>query len=397
MKKQLSCLLSIIIFTTLLIGCWSKRELNELALASAIGIDKSDNGYLVTVQIVNPTEIAGQKSAGKSVPVITLRTTGKTISEALRRSTVVSPRRIYTAHIRVVVLGEDLARDGIADVLDFLARDHEMRTDFYILVAKDVKAEAVLSILTVLEDIPAFKIFSALETSDKTWAATHSVQLDELITNIVHSGINPVLTGVLLSGNADIGMNTESIHNTRPPALLKIGNLGAFKKDKLVGWLNEEESIGYNAIVGNIKSSVTTIPFPEGGMLTVEVMKAEVDINSKLVNGEPRIELNYRAEGNVGEVQCDIDLTKQEGIEKIEALWNDLSTKRLKNVIKRVQEDFESDIFGFGEAFHRQNPKAWKSLQKNWDTEFINLPVDIKVNSKIKRIGTTINPIEGKE
>lgn len=397
MKKKLVCLLAMIIFTGILSGCWSKRELDELALASAIGIDKADNGYLLTVQIINPGEIAGQKSTGRSVPVLTYRTTGKTIFEALRRLTVEAPRRIYTAHIRVVVLGEELARDGIAGALDFLARDHEMRTDFYILVAKDVKAETVLSMLTVLEDIPAFDIFGSLETSDKVWAATHKVQLDELIVNIIGKGINPVLTGVLVSGNANIGASMENLQNTKLSALLKIGNVAVFKKDKLVGWFNEEESIGFNAIMSNIKGSVTTLPFPEGGMLTVEVMQTEVAIKSKVVNGKPRIELDYRAEGNVGEVQCDIDLTNPESIAEIENLWNVLSEKRLRNAIKKAQEDFASDVFGFGNAFHRQNPKVWKSLQKNWETEFVDLPVDIKVISKIRRIGTITNPIKGKE
>jgi spore germination protein KC len=393
MKKNLVISLIIIIFTTLLSGCWSKRELNELAIAAAIGIDKSGNEYLVTVQLINPAEIAGEKSTGQNAPVLTYRTNGKTILEAIRRLTSESPRKIYVAHTRVVVLGEELARQGIADVLDFLSRDHEFRTDFYILVAKDARAEDVLSVLTPLEDIPANKLYAGLKASEESWSATHVVQLDELINNIMSKGIHPVITGILLRGNADIGKNVDNLKNAKLPTLLKIGNMAVFKKDRLVGWLTEEEGMAYSAITDNIKNTVATINFPEGGSISVEVTKFESKINSKIVNGKPRIEIEIRSEGNIGEVQSKMDLTKTENILQIENMWAQAVEKRIKKVIKTVQEDYESDIFGFGEAVHRQHPKEWKTLQKNWEQEFIDMPVDVKSMLKIKRIGTITSPI----
>ncbi|MBH9787576.1 Ger(x)C family spore germination protein, partial [Clostridioides difficile] len=50
-KLNWICLLCIL--TLLLSGCWSKRELNELAIVVALGIDKIDEEYEITVQIVD--------------------------------------------------------------------------------------------------------------------------------------------------------------------------------------------------------------------------------------------------------------------------------------------------------------------------------------------------------
>jgi spore germination protein KC len=391
MKKSITVLVIIIMIINILTGCWSKKELNEIAIASAIGIDKSEGQYLVTAQLMNPGEIAGQNATGARSPILTFRTSGKTVFEALRRLTTESPRRIYLAHIRVVIFGEELAKEGIANVLDFLARDPEFRADFYTLVAKDTKAEEVLSILTILEKIPANKIYSALETSERSWAATHAVQLDELINNIVSQGTNPVITGVLLRGNSDVGKNMENVRNAKIPALLKIGNLAAFKDDKLVGWLTEEESIGYNAMMGNIKNSVATIPWPEGGLLAIEVTKTSSKIKSNFENGRPKIEVNYEVEANIGEVQCDVDLTKNENISQIEAVFESFAERRIRKTIERAQQDLKSDILGFGEVIHRQNPKAWKNLKKNWNEEFVKLSVEILVKSRIRRLGTITN------
>ncbi|SDN66931.1 spore germination protein KC [Paenibacillus sp. yr247] len=45
-------------------GCWNRRELNELAIAGAIGIDKAGNQIRLSVQVMNPGEIAVKKGGG---------------------------------------------------------------------------------------------------------------------------------------------------------------------------------------------------------------------------------------------------------------------------------------------------------------------------------------------
>lgn len=49
-------LLSIIVLP----GCWDKRELTDLAIISAIGIDRTNEGnYVLHFQIINPGNVAG--------------------------------------------------------------------------------------------------------------------------------------------------------------------------------------------------------------------------------------------------------------------------------------------------------------------------------------------------
>lgn len=107
------CLLSIGI--VLLSGCWDYRELNELSLAMAMGVDKDKDtgGVRVTLQIVNPKEIAGRTVTGRNVPVVIYSSTGKSLFEATRKVTLKESRRINLQHLRVLVIGESLAREGV--------------------------------------------------------------------------------------------------------------------------------------------------------------------------------------------------------------------------------------------------------------------------------------------
>src|SRR5690554_2309930 len=132
LKRLLSIL--IILSTIVLTGCWSSREINTLAITACIGIDKTENGYLVTEQVLNPRAIASKKATAES-PVVIYTAEGNDLAEIIRRSTTQSSRVLYNADLRMVVFGEDVAKDGIQNILDYFLRNYEYRTDFYFVIA----------------------------------------------------------------------------------------------------------------------------------------------------------------------------------------------------------------------------------------------------------------------
>ena len=76
MKRSTACLLLLLIASTLLTGCWNRRELNEIAIAVGLGLDTDGDGYLVSVQVVNPGEVANGKGGGQS-PATLYKATGQ--------------------------------------------------------------------------------------------------------------------------------------------------------------------------------------------------------------------------------------------------------------------------------------------------------------------------------
>ncbi|PAK38788.1 spore gernimation protein KC, partial [Priestia megaterium] len=65
MKRKWSVLLLMILVTVLLSSCWSRKELTDLAIVSAMGVDKTEDGrYTVTLQIINPGNVAGGMQGG---------------------------------------------------------------------------------------------------------------------------------------------------------------------------------------------------------------------------------------------------------------------------------------------------------------------------------------------
>lgn len=396
MKRSYTLFILLIVFLLFTTGCWNRRELNELAIALALGLDSTKDGqFLLTAQVVNPGELGTGKSGGSSgiSPTVIYQAKGKTVFEAFRKMTKESPRKIYPSHLRILVIGESLAKKGIGKPLDLLTRDWELRSDFYIVVAKGMRAEEILKVPTSLEKIPANQIFDALDVSATAWSATSFVELDDLVADIVSDGKQPVLTGIQadIKGDKKTSLSKQNIEMIDPPARLHFQKLAVFKYDKLVGWLNEMQSKTYNVITNKEKSTVVNLPCPKGGKAVYEVKRSNTEMKGKIKNGKPEIDLNIHVEGNLGEVECHIDLTKPETIEKLEEIYEKGAEEAFKKSIIEVQKNEKVDIFGFGEAIHRADPKAWKKLKKDWDKNFENLPVNINVEGEIRHVGTVGN------
>lgn len=398
--KNLLAILLIIPFISLS-GCYAGKEINDLSIVIGMGIDKTENGYLVTVQVINQKVIASKK-ATLEAPVTVYAEEGKDLSEILRKTSTKTSKRLYNSHLQLVVFGEDVAKDGLKSSLDFFTREHEFRTDFYFVVTKGCTANKVLSILAPFETIPGIKMHNSLENSEDIWAPTKSIRIIELINSISSDGKNPVLTGVEITDeiidNKKIPTNSiDALKQTQIANRTNYFGIGAFKKDKLVGWLSEVESKGYNYIIGNVKTSIGFAYYNDKVKITYEVMNATSEIKAVLVNGKPTMNVKIKVEENINAVEGEFDVSKEDNEKPICTIAEKKIKLMCQKVINKTQKDLGTDIFGFGEVIHRTYPKLWKNIKDNWNEEFVNLPVNITVEVKIKQLGQITKPFFIKE
>ncbi|MRN56197.1 Ger(x)C family spore germination protein [Paenibacillus monticola] len=390
-KKVGSILL--LISLTLLSGCWSRKELNELAIVMALGIDSVPEGYEVSAQVMNSSE-AGGPSGGSSgsLPVITYKAVGKTLPDALQRMLSTTPRILYLSHIRVLVFGEEVAREGVSDVLDFINRNHQLRTDFFLLVAKNSKASEILEVITPFEHIPANSLYSSILVAHKNWAATGKVTLQQFIIELERGGSNPVMSGVQLKDDVSEGGSIKNLQTITPKSLIQHAGIAVFQKDRLVGWLGEASSKSLNYVLNEVNSTTGNVTC-EGGTVAFLITKADSSIDIKLnPENEPEFTLNLKTEANLTAIQSTIDLSKTSSIENIRSRIEKKFIVNIKRDIKEVQEKYGSDIFGFGEALHRQYPDIWRSYRKRWEDRFRTVKISVRTSVTIRRIGSVIQP-----
>lgn len=373
-----------------LTGCWNRREMNDLLIAAGMGVDKVDEGYLVTIQVIDPGEITAKKGRGHT-PVTVYSETGETVFAALRKMTTVAARKIYFSHLRMFVIGEETARkDGIANVTEFLYRDHELRADYYIAVARNSTAKEVLEGLTPIENIPAHKLFTSLDMSSHFYAGTETCKIDDLVSDLVTEGKSPAITGIRYIGDKDKADKKENLDVTDPYAQLKYEGIAVFRRDKLVGWLDEDESKGYNYISGKSKGTVKAISCPEeDGELSVELIRTNSNLHVSHKDQSPEINIKIEAEGNVGEFQCRrSDLTNLKTLKELEDLAAEAIVNKVQKAIDKVTL-LKTDFIGFGMHINRVSPSTWEKYKEGWGDRFSSIPVTVKASVKLRNTGKT--------
>ncbi|TYP75481.1 Ger(x)C family spore germination protein [Paenibacillus methanolicus] len=391
MRRIAVRLAAVVIACALLAGCWDRHELNDLGIVSAIGFDKKGDKIQVTVQILDPSELAG--SAGKasgSAAVVAYEEIGVSVDDAIGRLTVKAPYPLYLSHTRMVIIGEEMARkDGVGKVMDYLSRERQMRTDFFIILAKKAKASEVLGIFTPITKIPGNKMYTSLETSAKEWAPVKGVHLVELINDLVTPGKQLALTGIRIEGDRKKGSTPTNIANIRPAAKLMYIGLGVFRGDKLVGWLNEEESKGYKYIQGEVVRSVGFVECGPNEYTVFKIIRAETKRALRMKDDKPFVTIHLRIEADVNEQTCDLDLSKPETIDKLQKMAEKKTVDILTSTVRKAQE-IRSDFVGFGNLVERKAPRYWRKHESQWADIFPELEFEVKVSFNIRRVGTKI-------
>lgn len=121
---------------------------------------------------LNPRAIASQKAVNEP-SIVVYTDEGKDTIEMIRRMITRSSRKLSGTHLSNIVFSEEFAKEGITEVLDFLSREHQFRTQMYFAVAKGTTTNEVLKNMSTLDPNPAIKLSSSLEASDQIWAGTH--------------------------------------------------------------------------------------------------------------------------------------------------------------------------------------------------------------------------------
>lgn len=397
MKRSLMLLL--ILFICLLeSGCWNRRELGELGIVMATAIDMDKNNqWVASFQVVNPGAIATQAGSGNSQsPVTTFSTKGKTLRDAFQNVSMETPRALFLAHNRVVLINEDVAKRGVKQIIDFYLRDIESRETMKIILTKG-NARGFLEILTPIEKISGNTISKVFEKEESNLSMIRSINMHEFVTALASSPLeSAVLPEIKVSGEQRRQTALEALQKTRRHAAIQLGSIGVFRQAKLVGWLSQEESLGLAWISDAISHTVVTFPCDgttyDQQLSSFFVEKGSTKLIPSLSNGKLGITVDVKAKGVLEESACKLNLQDPKVLTKLEHSIQDEIKKEIEVAFKGAKR-LKTDVLGFGNAFHTEYPNAWKEMKDNWGESFMDIKMNVKVEANIRRTGIINNSV----
>lgn len=384
MKKLLLTLL-FAMQSSVLAGCWDRIEINDVALVTGLGIDQiNEKNIELTAEMHIPRAIGGAGNPGGGSSSGNAQTfirsgVGRTIADAISDLQQKIPRRVFWGQTKVVVFGEAMAKNGIREQLDFLTRHSQPRLRSYMFVANGT-AKDILVLLPPLERASS-EVLREMAVSE----VLKSVTLKELLQMVSGDGQGasmPMVKKLTPEPGKKWKETIAYIHQT-----------AIFKKDKMIGSINDNLTRGLLWIRDEIKEANITIEPEKGeGYVSSRILRADTELIPRVEDGKWKVTVKASTTADVIVNGSDLNLMNPEIVLKLQKKLEEDIEHLMARTVQLVQKEMHADIFGFAEQFHRKYPQSWKSVKPNWEERFPAVEVAFEVKANIRRPGLSGPP-----
>ncbi len=357
----------------ILAGCWDARLLKEHSLVLSIGYDLGTDETIIKT-VTFPKESSGnpkQNSPATQSNVIT--TTGDTVKDAEHQLDRLIPEKFDRSKAKVILLGENLATNGIYSTLDSIYRDLRGPLNASVAVVKGTAKDA----LNIKENYsrPVSDFYSELLTS----AGGSGLTKNENVQSICP---------IMLSDLKDIAV--PYIRVTEDSNMAIVDGMALFSGDKMTGKLNIKESSMLLILTDNT---------PKGTKMNLKVSNDKEKHDKNFVDfviRKTKRKLNVYTDND--EIKAKIDLTLQVEIDEYstDQLHNEKKAKALsKEIEKKLNEiavktiasiqEANNDSLGLGEKVKAYHHSIWEKI--DWGESYPEVPIETTFNVEIVRHG----------
>lgn len=385
--NKITLLMLMLALTSFSGGCWNYRDMNQLGIISGVGIDLAPEPgkVLLTIQVIKTSEVkgggGGESSGGGGGsqpprPVVIIESVGSTVFEAVRNAVVKFSRRLYWAHNQIVIIGKEAATEGVRHYVDLFIRDAEPRPTAWMLVTPE-KAGDLIKAQGKIEKIPAMEIAELIQAQSATSKAGGFT---------VHDFANRLLskTGAPLATEIRLDKDNK----------FQLAGTAIFKGDKLVDFIGKKETRGLLWVTNKAQSGIIVVnDSGSKDKVGLELIRSSSKIKAEIRGKEIIIKVKVNVQSNLGDQTSESALIKPETLKSLARREATVIRNEINAALKKAKE-LNTDIFGFGEAVHRADPKAWKELEPRWDEIFPELKVELIVKANIGRVGLIIKPLK---
>ncbi len=359
-------------------GCWDYMDVDELFVVTGMGVEMDDQGQYLAVFEMGKAQAGPEGKMSVRHPTAV----GDTLFDCIRNAITKVGSKLYWGHTMVIVIHSDIAKKGIADVLDTLDRAAELRSDI---------------IIGITNEKPVSKIFKMEDPIHESIA--HHIK--DLFEDMESSG--KYIKMEMMQAISDISSNTGSLtlpmfhmEKEDDEDILIVEGAAAFSGDKMVGELNPTQTRSLAILKGDITKSyaLTLKEQDDQPAVTVEVVESSVDIKADVQNNIPTYDIKLKIVSDIVALETTTNYIAEDRIDVIIKRYEKQIRDELMEVIDKAQIELKSDIFFFGKCVLDNYPEYWRTFDPQWNKQFVNAYFDMTIDFSIFSSGTNMEPIK---
>lgn len=342
MKKILIIILTLLLCT----GCFDYKEINDLAIINAIGVDYENDEYVITLEILNDQI---DKDSSK-ITSYTKVGHGKNLTSAIENAADKLSKQLIFNHIKLMILSKSIIEEKFENIIDLFLRNTYFRENFYVISATKNKPETLLNHTTNEAPIASTAITDTLESIRYSSNTNVLKKFDEIVEEVITYGIDTCFSNITLKDNEFI-----------------VDGMSIFNNYNYKGNLNNEYVKIYNLLTDNFDRPTYTINY-DNLSFTTAINNGK--INTEIKNGTINVTGNLM--GRIIDNDPKYNIRDPKNLEKIDNDFTNLLNKKISEFIK-VLQDNNSDILGITRNYYKKTRTKDKDY---W------LKLDIKSNIK---------------
>lgn len=372
-RKICICLVALLF----LCGCWDSSDIEDMSFVIGLGVDNSENeqnSIKHTTQIAVTKKKGEQGTAPQGKMYQNVMLEGRSIQDILRDISLQLPYPVYTDHLESIIINEEAAsKYDLSILLDQMLRDNVTRLSPTVVLSKQ-QASDVLN-TNIEGEIPGSYISSIFENKTSTLKILPEVRLGKVAANLASQ------TSFLLP-NIDKQKNT-----------LKVDGAGVIKgkERKLTGFLTVKEVEGVNWLTGEGKAGLLEFEDEKKNTIVYEVQNYKTKVEPTFQNGSLSFLVQIKAEGWITEDWSKVAHNLTESyVNDLERLGADEVKRLSEGTLKKLQQDYKTDVVNFSESFRIAYPREFQKMKKDWDNYFAKAEVKYNVSVKIVNTGDVV-------
>lgn len=352
-------------------------EITDLSFSGIIAVDlasDSSNQYTLTI---------GQRVLHNAGPAQTskdenfLSEKGKTIFEAARKFSLYSEKQIFWGYTRYVLISDKAAKKGIIPILDFFSRNNQFRFNVRIYIVHGSKASDILTSCKP-KNLYISEILEGLAKENKSLSYSGNLKLVDLINRLYSP------TGSYTIPSIKIKNKIKRPPDEPPASNVSLDGYAVFKNNTLHSFITGSYAIGYNILLNNYHSGITTLQDEKGNPITIDIVDSDLKIIPHNFSGNLSFTIDFTTHSNISESQSEEKIKDNKFIDELSLEHENILKNYISEIIKKSQNENNDFLFLWNTVYHKK-PMLWKSLQNQWISIYPSIPFDIKVHSFIIR------------
>jgi len=377
-----------------LAGCWSSHEIEERSLGVGVALDKGKESMIEkefdeqgggyarknlitsTYQLITPQVASSTTKQGgpQQKSYVNVSETGDSAFQMLRELSLRSDTPLTSPHMKVMVIGEALARSySLEQLVDQSLRDNDFRPSCLMFISKGRASDTLES--KTAGEIPAFRLSAMVENAYRTTRILPPMPLIKLESKI--QSRSSFLLQNVVSANGEI----------------KFAGAGIIKgkTNKMIGFLNEEELDGLTWITGKGKGGlVKSFDKNTGQLIVYEIESMKSHIQPHVKGNNISFDVHIESVGRLSESWMTSGGTFNNQFLQNAQKTSEKKVKHLvRNVLEKMQKEYQVDVAGFGNRLRIKHPRVWMRVKENWDQTFSGVPINYDVKLMIKDYGAS--------